>query len=305
MKKKLRLLCILMALVFALGILSACGGKEEVSLVGGWDCDDYELSLVFYEDGAVEMSEYMGWDTMTYEWDGEALTLDYYGEALEGYLDDDGNLILDGDMVFIPVEAISYYPSDDEPIPFDMTDTAWAVEDIIYDFYSDGTLIIAGEYLGSYEWDGYSGTLYVDGSSTSIYYDGEDIYIEGEDGELYLMDYYSAADYDLYDAMAGGGDPGDGDEGDDDEDGGGYSLGGAYDNDDEEISIVFYTDGTVVMTDFEFSDEGTYTVDGDYIVMEFEGQFPYEAYYDSSDDSFQVDGLDGWFHYVDEAWYTP
>ena len=77
------------------------------------------------------------------------------------------------------------------------------------------------------------------------------------------------------------------------------------DNDDEEMSIVFYSDGTVVMSDFEFSDEGTYTVDGDYILMEFEGQFPYEAYYDSSDDSFQVDGLDGWFYYADEAWYTP
>ena len=179
-----------------------------------------------------------------------------------------------------------------------MTDSAWDVDGVIYDFYADGTLIVAGEYLGSYDWNGYSGTLYVDGSSTSIYYDGEDLYIEGEDGELYLMEYYSIADYDLYDDMVGDGD-------DDSDDEGGYSLGGAYDNDDEEMSIVFYSDGTVVMSDFEFSDEGTYTVDGDYILMEFEGQFPYEAYYDSSDDSFQVDGLDGWFYYVDEAWYTP
>ena len=143
-----------------------------------------------------------------------------------------------------------------------------------------------------------SGTLYIDGSSTTISYDGEDLYIEGEDGELYLMEYYSIADYDMYDELLGDGD-------DDSDDEGGYSLGGAYDNDDEEMSIVFYADGTVVMSDFEFSDEGTYTVDGDYILMEFEGQFPYEAYYDSSDDSFQVDGLDGWFYYVGDAWYTP
>ena len=127
--------------------------------------------------------------------------MDYDGEILEGFLDDDGNLVLDGDAVFVRVEDISYYPSEDsEPARFDMTDTAWDAEGIIYNFYSDGT---------------------------------------------------------------------------------------------------------VVMSDFEFSDEGTYTVDGDYILMEFEGQFPYEAYYDSSDDSFQVDGLDGWFYYVDEAWYTP
>lgn len=300
MKKKLySVFAMVLSLVLSLSLLTACGGKESVSLVGGWDSDDYELSLVFYEDGTMEMSESLGCDTMNYEWDGETLTVDYGGEILEGFLNDDGNLVLDGDVVFVRVEEISYYPSEDsEPIPFDMTDTAWEAEGNIYNFYSDGTLIIDGEYLGNYDWDGYSGTLYIDGSSTTISYDGEDLYIEGEDGELYLMDYYSAADYDLYDDMVGDGD-------DDSDDEGGYSLAGAYDNDDEEMSIVFYSDGTVVMSDFEFSDEGTYTVDGDYILMEFEGQFPYEAYYDSSDDSFQVDGLDGWFYYVDEAWYTP
>ena len=296
MKKKLSLL---IAAILSLSLLTACGGKESVSLVGGWDSEDYETSLVFYEDGTMEISEYLGYDTMTYEWDGETLTVDYDGEILEGFLDDDGNLVLDGDAVFVRVEDISYYPSEDsESVRLDMTDTAWEAEGIIYNFYSDGTLIIDGEYLGNYDWDGYSGTLYIDGSSTTISYDGEDIYIAGEDGELYLMDYYSAADYDLYDEMVGGDDNGD-------EDDGGEELAGAYDNDDEEMSIVFYSDGTVVMSDFEFSDEGTYTVDGDYILMEFEGQFPYEAYYDSSNDSFQVDGLDGWFYYVDEAWYTP
>lgn len=300
MKKKLYSVFIMvLSLVLSLSLLTACGGKESVSLIGGWDSDDYEMSLVFYEDGTMEISEYLGYDTMTYEWDGETLTVDYDGEILEGFLDDDGNLVLDDRVVFVRVEDISYYPSEDsEPVRLDMTDTAWDAEGIIYNFYSDGTLIIDGEYLGNYDWDGYSGTLYIDGSSTTISYDGEDLYIAGDDGELYLMDYYSAADYDLYDEMVGDGD-------DDSDDEGGYSLAGAYDNDDEEMSIVFYSDGTVVMSDFEFSDEGTYTVDGDYILMEFEGQFPYEAYYDSSDDSFQVDGLDGWFYYVDEAWYTP
>lgn len=310
MKKKLySVFVMVLSLVLSLSLLTACGSKEPVSLVGGWDSDDYEMSLVFYEDGTMEMSESIGYDTMNYEWDGETLTVDYGGEILEGFLNDDGNLVLDGDVVFVRVEEISYYPSEDsEPIPFDMTDTAWDAGGIIYNFYSDGTLIIDGEYLGNYDWDGYSGTLYIDGSSTSISYDGEDLYIAGEDGEPYLMEYYSAADYDLYDEMVGGDDNGDEDNGGEDnggEDDGGEELAGAYDNDDEEMSIVFYSDGTVVMSDFEFSDEGTYTVDGDYILMEFEGQFPYEAYYDSSDDSFQVDGLDGWFYYVDEAWYTP
>ena len=218
MKKKLySVFVMVLSLVLSLSLLTACGGKESVSLVGGWDSDDYEMSLVFYEDGTMEISEYLGYDTMTYEWDGEALTVDYDGEILEGFLDDDGNLVLDGDVVFVRVEDISYYPSEDsESVPYDMTDTAWDAEGIIYNFYSDGTLIIDGEYLGNYDWDGYSGTLYIDGSSTTISYDGEDIYIAGDDGELYLMDYYSAADYDLYDEMVGGDDNGDEDDGGED-----------------------------------------------------------------------------------------
>lgn len=304
MKKKLRLLCILMVLVLSLGLLSACGGEEPVSLVGNWDCDDYETSLVFYDDGTADMSDYYDYAVVDYEWDGETLTLSYDGSTLQGVMGEDGSLIVDGDIVFVRVEAISYYPADpgdygDEPVPYDLADSAWEVDGVSFDFYSDGTVIADLGSVGSYDWDGYTGEVYIDDFYTIIYYDGEDLYMEGEDGELYLMEYYSSADYDMYDELLGGGDD---DDGDDD---GGYSLGGAYDNDDEEMSIVFYSDGTVVMSDFEFSDEGTYTVDGDYILMEFEGQFPYEAYYDSSDDSFQVDGLDGWFYYVDEAWYTP
>lgn len=182
MKKKLRLLCILMVLVLSLGLLSACGGEEPVSLVGNWDCDDYETSLVFYDDGTADMSDYYDYAVVDYEWDGETLTLSYDGDTLQGVLGEDGSLVVDGDIVFVRVEAITYYPADpgdegDEPVRYDMTDSAWDVEGVIYDFYADGTLIIAGEYLGSYDWDGYSGTLYVDGSSTSIYYDGEDLYM--------------------------------------------------------------------------------------------------------------------------------
>ena len=303
MKKKLRLLCILMVLVLSLGLLSACGGEEPVSLVGNWDCDDYETSLVFYDDGTADMSDYYDYAVVDYEWDGETLTLSYDGDTLQGVLGEDGSLVLDGDIVFVRVEAISYYPADpgdegDEPVPYDMTDSAWDVEGVIYDFYADGTLIIAGEYLGSYDWNGYSGTLYFDGSSTSIYYDGEDLYMEGEDGELYLMEYYSSADYDMYDELLGDGD-------DDSDDEGGYSLGGAYDNDDAEMSIVFHSDGTATVSDFYSSEDAAYTVDGDYLVVEFDSGGYYEAYYDSSDDTFRVDGLDGWFYYVGEAWYTP
>ena len=300
-KKTFSILGLVMAL--SLCLLTACGSKEPVSLVGGWDSDDYEMSLVFYEDGTMEMSESIGYDTMNYEWDGETLTVDYGGEILEGFLNDDGNLVLDGDVVFVRVEEISYYPSEDsEPIPFDITDTAWDAEGIIYNFYSDGTLIIDGEYLGNYDWDGYSGTLYIDGSSTSISYDGEDLYIAGEDGELYLMDYYSAADYDLYDGMAGGADVSD----DVSEDDGGWGLAGTYDNDNEEMSICFYSDGTCTVTTLYEAFEGYYSKDAnDNLYIELENGQTTSGWYDASDDTFSLDGMSGWFYYTGSAGYTP
>ena len=302
MRKKLSLV-LGTILALSLCLLTACGGKESVSLVGGWDSDDYELSLVFYEDGTMEMSESLGCDTMNYEWDGETLTVDYGGEILEGFLNDDGNLVLDGDVVFVRVEEISYYPSEDsEPIPFDMTDTAWDAGGIIYNFYSDGTLIIDGEYLGNYDWDGYSGTLYIDGSSTTISYDGEDIYIAGDDGELYLMDYYSAADYDLYDEMVGGDDNGD----EDDDDNGGWSLAGAYDHDDAETSIVFYADGTCAVTNLYDVAEGYYSLDdSNNLYIELDNGESASGWYDASDDTFSLENMDGWFHYTGSAGYTP
>ena len=304
MKKKLySVFVMVLSLVLSLSLLTACGGKESVSLVGGWDSDDYEMSLVFYEDGTMEISEYLGYDTMTYEWDGEALTVDYDGEILEGFLDDDGNLVLDGRVVFVRVEDISYYPSEDsEPVPYDMTDTAWDAGGIIYNFYSDGTLIIDGEYLGNYDWDGYSGTLYIDGSSTTISYDGEDIYIAGDDGELYLMDYYSAADYDLYDEMVGGDDNGD----EDDDDNGGWSLAGTYDNDDAETSIVFYADGTCAVTNLYDVAEGYYSLDdSNNLYIELDNGESASGWYDASDDTFSLENMDGWFHYTGSAGYAP
>lgn len=74
---------------------------------------------------------------------------------------EDGSLIVDGDIVFVRVEAISYYPADpgdygDEPVPYDLADSAWEVDGVIFDFYSDGTVIADLGSVGSYDWDGYS-----------------------------------------------------------------------------------------------------------------------------------------------------
>lgn len=323
MKKKLRLLCILMVLVLSLGLLSACGGEEPVSLVGNWDCDDYETSLVFYDDGTADMSDYYDYAVVDYEWDGETLTLSYDGDTLQGVLGEDGSLVVDGDIVFVRVEAITYYPADpgdegDEPVRYDMTDSAWDVEggwysrgdssQLTYPDITGPEAEMVGQWVNSYTGDSVEFTR--DGSvvysigggfgvASPFTFDGETVtfsdytgYIDG-DGDLIvegLDGWFSRSE-------SSGGDSGSGDSG--------YALGGAYDNDDAEMSIVFHSDGTATVSDFYSSEDATYTVDGDYLVVEFDSGGYYEAYYDSSDDTFQVDGLDGWFYYVGEAWYTP
>ena len=79
---------------------------------------------------------------------------------------------------------------------------------------------------------------------------------------------------------------------------------GAYDNDDIEVSIVFYDDGTCVISDFDVSDEGEFKMDGDELTIELDGE-EVTGTYDADEDTFTIDDNDGEFYYVDEAWYTP
>lgn len=318
MKKKLySVFVMVLSLVLSLSLLSGCGGKDNsgdqsdagdtgdaltMEIAGdAWEVDGTVYH--FFEGGVVVV------DTgyiLTYSWDGS------YGEITDGGIT--AAMIYDEDGFFLEGEDELFYPftyvgdadpsllddGDDEfTDTIDLVGTAWEMADgeFQFHFFTNGDAATNDGGLLSYTWDGSSGEISSGGVSLGMVYDEDGFFIEGNDGIYHEFVDIGEADINLlvengyYD--------------DDDDDDGGWGLASAYDNDDEEMSIVFYSDGTVVMSDFEFSDEGTYTVDGDYILMEFEGQFPYEAYYDSSDDSFQVDGLDGWFYYVDEAWYTP
>lgn len=318
MKKKLySVFVMVLSLVLSLSLLSGCGGKDNsgdqsdagdtgdaltMEIAGdAWEVDGTVYH--FFEGGVVVV------DTgyiLTYSWDGS------YGEITDGGItaamiyDEDGFFMEGEDEQFYELtyagEADTDLLADGENSggdTIDLVGTAWEVADgeFQFHFFTNGDAATNDGGLLSYTWDGSSGEISSGGVSLGMVYDEDGFFIEGNDGIYHEFVDIGEADINLlvengyYD--------------DDDDDDGGWGLAGAYYNDDEEMSIVFYSDGTVVMSDFEFSDEGTYTVDGDYILMEFEGQFPYEAYYDSSDDSFQVDGLDGWFYYVDEAWYTP
>ena len=317
-KKTFSILGLVMAL--SLCLLTACGGgggdsskQSTSSSSSGSDAVTMEIAgdaweadgtvYHFFEDGVAYVDTGF---VLSYSWDGS------YGEITDGGIT--AAMIYDEDGFFLEGEDELFYPftyvgdadpsllddGDDEfTDTIDLVGTAWEVADgeFQFHFFTNGDAATNDGGLLSYTWDGSSGEISSGGVSLGMVYDEDGFFIEGNDGIYHEFVDIGEADINLlvengyYD--------------DDDDDDGGWGLAGAYDNDDEEMSIVFYSDGTVVMSDFEFSDEGTYTVDGDYILMEFEGQFPYEAYYDSSDDSFQVDGLDGWFYYVDEAWYTP
>ena len=317
MKKKFyRIFALILSIVLSLSLLSGCGGKDNsgdqsdagdtgdaltMEIAGdAWEVDGTVYH--FFEGGVVVV------DTgyiLTYSWDGS------YGEITDGGIT--AAMIYDEDGFFLEGEDELFYPftyvgdadpsllddGDDEfTDTIDLVGTAWEMvdEEFQLHFFTNGDATSTEGGPFSYTWDGSYGEISGGGSSLEMIYDEDGFFVEFNDGTYHEFTYIGEADLNLLVESGYY---------DDDDDNGGWGMAGAYDNDDEEMSIVFYSDGTVVMSDFEFSDEGTYTVDGDYILMEFEGQFPYEAYYDSSDDSFQVDGLDGWFYYVDEAWYTP
>ena len=317
MKKKFySIFALILSIVLSLSLLSGCGGKDNsgdqsdagdtgdaltMEIAGdAWQVDGTVYH--FFEGGVVVV------DTgyiLTYSWDGS------YGEITDGGItaamiyDEDGFCLEGEDELFYPFTYVGDAdPSllddgDDEfTDTIDLVGTAWEMvdEEFQLHFFTNGDATSTEGGPFSYTWDGSYGEISGGGSSLEMIYDEDGFFVEFNDGTYHEFTYIGEADLNLLVESGYY---------DDDDDNGGWGLAGAYDNDDEEMSIVFYSDGTVVMSDFEFSDEGTYTVDGDYILMEFEGQFPYEAYYDSSDDSFQVDGLDGWFYYVDEAWYTP
>ena len=286
------------------------GYGMEAELEGDWIHSSGHLMLTFDGEGYVDFQDYSGesgydysGSSGPYTYDGETVILELPDGPFEGYIDDDGDLIIE-----IRGEGGWYSRGDSSQVgPPDISGPA---AELVGDWENSET----GDTVGFYS-DG-SVSYYIGGSigfSTSFSYDGEtvtfsdytgyidsygDLIVEGVDH------WFSRADSSGDDG--GSNDNDDGGSNDNDDGGsGGYSLSGAYDNDEVDISIVFSSDGTVTISDFDTTQDGTYTVDGDYIYMEMEGNIPYEGWYDSSDDTFTVDGLDGHFYWVSSPWYTP
>ena len=274
-------------------------GGMESELEGDWIHSSSNLMLSFDGRASVTFQDMTdgggyagsGW----YSYDGETVTVDLSEGIFEGYIDRDGDLIIEirgeggwysrgdsselryPDVTGPEAELVGYWKND-------------STGDYI-EFCSDGSVVYSidgGIGLSSpFTFDGETVTF---GRFTGYMDSFGDIVLDGVDHWFSLSEQEEE----------------DGDEDyDDGYDDDGYTLGGAYDNDDAEMSMVFYTDGTATVSDFYSSESATYTVDGDCLVVEFDSGGYYEAYYDSSDDTFQVDGLDGWFYYVGDAWYTP
>ena len=275
-------------------------GGMESELEGDWIHTSGNRMLTFDGSGSLTFQEmYEGGSSSSssgwYSYDGETVTVDTSAGISEGYIDDEGDLIIE-----IDGEGGWYSRGDSSKLTYpDITGpeaemvgqwvnsyTGDSVE-----FTRDGSVVysIGGGFgvASPFTFDGETVTF----SDYTGYIDGDgDLIVEGLDG--------------WFSRTNSSGDDG----GSDDNDDGGsgvYSLGGAYDNDEAEVSIVFYSDGTITISDFDTTQDGIYTVDGSYVWLEMEGTVQYEGYYDPFADIFALDGLDGEFYAVDDPWYTP
>ena len=79
---------------------------------------------------------------------------------------------------------------------------------------------------------------------------------------------------------------------------------GAYDNDELEMSMVFFEDGTCEVSDYYDSAECEFKMDGDELTIEMDGM-EVTGTYDADEDTLNIDDNDGEFYSVGEAFYTP
>lgn len=271
-------------------------GGMEGELEGDWIHSSGNRMLTFDGRGSVTFQEtYEGGSSSSssgwYSYDGETVTVDTSAGIAEGYIDSMGDLIIE-----IDGEGGWYSPGDSSQLTYpDITGPEaemvgyWRNDTTgdYVEFTSDGSVVysIGGGigFASPFTFDGETVTF----SDYTGYIDGDgDLIVEGLDG------WFSRTE-----SSSSGGESDSGDSS--------YSLGGAYDNDDAEVSIVFHSDGTVTISDYNTAQDGIYTVDGSYVWLEMEGTVQYEGYYDASRDIFTLDGLLGEFYAVYDPWYTP
>ena len=181
----------------------------------------------------------------------------------------------------------------------DLVGTAWEMVDgeLQLHFFTDGDVATNDGGVISYTWDGSYGEISEGSTALGMIYDEDGFFVEMNDGIYHEFTYIGEADINLlvengyYD--------------DDDDDDGGEELFGTYDNDDEEMSICFYSDGTCTISTTSFEFDGYYEVDSNGNLYIDTGDELLGGYYDSSDDTFALEDMSGWFYYTGSAGYTP
>ena len=156
--------------------------------------------------------------------------------------------------------------------------TEWELDGSVFDFGWDASIIMDGEYVGVYRWEGeQTAEMYVDEAVVPLIMDESGIHFEDEDGEIRSFTYL----------------------------GGITLMNGAYDNDGEEISIVFYLDETFTLSDIYDSVDGEYELGGDGSLYLETEDYTWYGYYDTSDDTFALDDMDDYFYRMYEPTYVP
>ena len=314
MKKKFySIFALILSIVLSLSLLSGCGGKDNsgdqsdagdtgdaltMEIAGdAWEVDGTVYH--FFEGGVVVV------DTgyiLTYSWDGS------YGEITDGGIT--AAMIYDEDGFFLEGEDELFYPftyvgdadpsllddGDDEfTDTIDLVGTAWEMVDgeLQLHFFTDGDVATNDGGVISYTWDGSYGEISEGSTALGMIYDEDGFFVEMNDGIYHEFTYIGEADINLLMENDGGYD----DEGEE--------LAGTYDNDDEEMSICFYSDGTCTISTTSFEFDGYYEVDSNGNLYIDTGDELLGGYYDSSDDTFALEDMSGWFYYTGSAGYTP
>ena len=314
MKKKFySIFALILSIVLSLSLLSGCGGKDNsgdqsdagdtgdaltMEIAGdAWEVDGTVYH--FFEGGVVVV------DTgyiLTYSWDGS------YGEITDGGIT--AAMIYDEDGFFLEGEDELFYPftyvgdadpsllddGDDEfTDTIDLVGTAWEMVDgeLQLHFFTDGDVATNDGGVISYTWDGSYGEISEGSTALGMIYDEDGFFVEMNDGIYHEFTYIGEADINLLMENDGGYD----DEGEE--------LAGTYDNDDEEMSICFNSDGTCTISTTSFEFDGYYEVDSNGNLYIDTGDELLGGYYDSSDDTFALEDMSGWFYYTGSAGYTP
>ena len=331
MKKTYRILGLALILAFSLCLLTACGGgsnEEKKSNLGGasvagdpgdtvdaldiagtaWEVDG--IVYHFFEDGVVAT------DTgyiLSYIWDGIWGEVSDEDITVEMIYDEDGFFMEGEDETFYPLAYVGDADAsllggrgddfsetiegdadasllggrgDDFSETIDLENTSWEIDGNTLHFFADGVVATSDGGVLSYSWDGSHGEVWYEDDSLEIAYNKDGFFVEMNDSTFYKLNYAGEADPSLLEDEI-------------------ESPYGAYDNDEVSTSIVFYSDGTCVVSTLDTEADGIYTVDADgYLYIETD-YASLGGWYDADEDTFTMDDTAGHFYYVGSPYYVP